>query len=234
VGPGLQVPGTRGAQRLGRRAAPRGNAQPRRRTGPWRGLNPALRPGGRTPVADPAPHCLNPRACSHAAPARQSHSNGNQLWLNKLDRLAYKLCLRPERCANLTASGWPAIRPHPNQFEGTGQMCTPTRLPEGLCTDRRLYVHAVCRAGQHLKREAFEKLGLWFVHVDPEDPGRVSVELPAPGRLPCGGGAWARDPFAGGAPAPAPAALAPAAVAEAAAARRAKAAEDDARAAPAA
>ena len=73
------------------------------------------------------------------------------------------------------------------------QMCTPHRLPEGLCTDRRLYVHAVCRAGQHLKREAFEKLGLWFVHVNPDDPLDIRVNLPAGDQLPCGNTTWALD-----------------------------------------
>lgn len=121
----------------------------------------------------------------------QSHTNGNQLWLNKLERLGYKLCHNPGRCGNYTVQGWAAIKPHPNQYEGVGQMCTPDRFREGLCTDRRLYVHAVCRAGQHLKRKAFEKLGLWFVHVDPEDPVKIRLSLPEDDRLPCGGTTWA-------------------------------------------
>lgn len=121
----------------------------------------------------------------------QSHSNGNQLWLNKLERLGYKLCHVADRCQHYVEQGWAAIKPHPNQYEGVGQMCTPDRLREGLCTDRRLYVHAVCRAGQHLKRRAFEKLGLWFVHVEPEKPTDIRLELPKDGRLPCNGTTWA-------------------------------------------
>jgi len=72
-------------------------------------------------------------------------------------------------------------------------MCTPEHLPEGLCTDRRLYVHAVCRAGHHLKRKAFEKLGLWFVHTDPDDPKAITVKFPDSGLLPCGNTTWALD-----------------------------------------
>jgi hypothetical protein len=145
---------------------------------------PSLPVGSAAPVFPLAPNIPSP-------PARQSGSNGNQLWLNKLERLAYKLCLRPERCAEHAAAGWAAVRPHPNQFEGVGQMCTPDKLREGVCSDRRLYVHAVCRAGQHLKREALERLGLWLVRVDPDDPGRVTVDAPPAGLLPCGGTTWA-------------------------------------------
>lgn len=72
-------------------------------------------------------------------------------------------------------------------------MCTPDRFrePEGTCADRRLYVHAVCRAGQHLKRKALERLGLWFVHVDPDRPTDVRIEVPAGSPLPCNGTTWA-------------------------------------------
>ncbi|GBF91853.1 hypothetical protein Rsub_04958 [Raphidocelis subcapitata] len=124
----------------------------------------------------------------------QSQTNGNQLWLNKLEGLAYKLCLSPAACARRAAEGWAAIHPHPNQFDGAGQMCTPDSLAHfrgGLCTDRRLYVHAVCRAGQHLKRRAFERLGLWLVAVNPDDDLDVRAALPP--ALPCGGGTWRQD-----------------------------------------
>ncbi|KIY96742.1 hypothetical protein MNEG_11222, partial [Monoraphidium neglectum] len=113
------------------------------------------------------------------------------LWLNKLERLGYKLCHSPDRCDHYRAQGWAAIKPHPNQYEGLGQMCTPDRLREGLCSDRRLYVHAVCRAGQHLKRKAFERLGLWFVHVEHERPTDIRVTIPEGSPLPCGGPTWA-------------------------------------------
>ncbi|KAI8476532.1 MAG: nucleotide-diphospho-sugar transferase-domain-containing protein [Monoraphidium minutum] len=120
----------------------------------------------------------------------QSNSNGNQLWLNKLEALGYRLCHSREQCGRHRAAGWAAIKPHPNQYEGLGQMCTPHKLPGGVCGDRRLYVHAVCRAGHHLKKQAFEKLGLWFVHPDAAAPGGVRVELPPGLPLPCSGATW--------------------------------------------
>lgn len=108
-----------------------------------------------------------------------------------MERLGYKHCHSANKCEHYASQGWAVIKPHPNQYEGLGQMCTPDRLPEGLCTDRRLYVHAVCRAGQHLKRQAFEKLGLWFVHVNPDNMSEIKLEFPKGDSLPCDGTTWA-------------------------------------------
>ena len=92
---------------------------------------------------------------------RQINVNGNQLWLNRLDKLGYKICHDRAGCEMHKEEGWAAVKPHPNQFYGRGAMCTPDRLEEGLCADRRLYVHAVCRNGHKQKIWAFMQLGLW-------------------------------------------------------------------------
>jgi len=52
----------------------------------------------------------------------QSHTNGNQLWLNKLERLGYKICRSAEQCGRWAGQGWAVIKPHPNQYEGAGQV----------------------------------------------------------------------------------------------------------------
>jgi hypothetical protein len=87
----------------------------------------------------------------------------------------------------------PVTHPHKTPNHACSQMCTPDRFVDGLCADRRLYVHAVCRAGHHLKRKALEKLGLWFVHVNPDNTTDVRVWGVEGGRLPCGGAAWALE-----------------------------------------
>jgi len=70
----------------------------------------------------------------------------------------------------------PELQPQPHsqphhrsmrQFQTPDQMCTPDHFAEGVCGDRRLYVHATCRSGHHLKRKALENLGLWCVPAWP-------------------------------------------------------------------
>jgi hypothetical protein len=75
--------------------------------------------------------------------------------------MGYKICHNKSVCQMHREEDWAAIKPHPNQFRGRGAMCTPDSFEEGLCTDRRLYVHAVCKQGHHQKIAAFKKLGLW-------------------------------------------------------------------------
>jgi hypothetical protein len=172
LGCGIWPVGVDGRRPTGRGGLPLGSA-----------LNASLRGAGQPP----SPSSKN-------STRAQSQTSGNQLWLNRLEGMAYKLCLSPAACARAAAEGVAAIRPHPNQFDGAGQMCTPESLAHfrgGLCSDRRLYVHAVCRAGQHLKRRAFERLGLWMVRVGPGDAPDVRAAVP-PG-LPCSGGAWRQD-----------------------------------------
>lgn len=89
--------------------------------------------------------------------------NGNQLWLNRLDKMGYKICHDRDSCELLREEGWAAIKPHPNQFGSDGPGCTPARLEGGPCGDRRLYVHAVCRQGHRRKAHALKQLGLWWV-----------------------------------------------------------------------
>ncbi|KAI8476746.1 MAG: hypothetical protein J3K34DRAFT_400314 [Monoraphidium minutum] len=116
--------------------------------------------------------------------------NGNQLWLTRLDKMGYKICHEKEVCSQLKADNWAAVKPHPDQFAAAGAACAPAALGEGLCSDRRLYVHAVCRQGHHQKVAALKRLGLWFVRVDPSDHTKVEVTLPKGGALPCQGTPW--------------------------------------------
>jgi hypothetical protein len=53
------------------------------------------------------------------------------------------------------------VSPQITQFQGRRAMCPPARFEEGLRTDRRLYVHAICNSGQIEKIAALRKLGLW-------------------------------------------------------------------------
>ncbi len=101
----------------------------------------------------------------------------------------FAVCHTREQCRAVRARGVAAIKPHPNQFEGVGQMCLPDHLfaQEPLCSERRIYIHAVCRSGSGIKQRAFEALGLWFIHVY-SMPDAVDVRLPVQGAvLPCRG-----------------------------------------------
>jgi len=64
----------------------------------------------------------------------QSRTNGNQLWLNRLERLGYKTCYTPEKCRQYASEGFAAIKPHPNQYEGVGQVCAAVRCACGGLT----------------------------------------------------------------------------------------------------
>jgi hypothetical protein len=46
-----------------------------------------------------------------------------------------------------------------------------------------------------LKREAFERLGLWFVHVNPDNATDIKLTFPSGEQLPCGGTTWAGDNY---------------------------------------
>jgi hypothetical protein len=120
--------------------------------------------------------------------AEHKDENGNQLWLNWMPEMkipSYKICHTKSQCAALKRQGLAAIKPHPNQYDGVGQYCTPDSIPD-ICSDRRLYIHAICKTGHLAKRHAFEQLGLWMIDIKvwPQD---VKVSDPARNLLPCPG-----------------------------------------------
>lgn len=117
---------------------------------------------------------------------KHGDKNGNQLWLNWMKDYPgqpYGICYTREECTALKNKGVAAMKPHPSQFDGRAQMCLPARFND-ICSDRRLYVHAVCKSGGHAKKTSFTKLGLWFVHIF-SLPDDIEVSVPSGSGLPC-------------------------------------------------